>query len=69
MKLGEKIRWTQPNGIMVDAIIEGVRRSGTVIRNSDTGEEYPGVQFLVHVKGEKKKRWTLTFPDSRREFI
>jgi len=48
------------DGKQVECI--GVERTGSVIVDGETGEEWPGVRFLMKTRDGKQK-WTTAFPD------
>lgn len=67
MEIGTEVIYTHPKGHKITGTLQGIRRSGSTIRDTDTGEAWPGVQFKVKPADGSRAFWTITFPDVRKQ--
>jgi hypothetical protein len=65
--LGRRVKYTVGEGADATEVIGtciGERHTGTIILDTDTGQEWPGVRFTLRTDDGRKVE-TITYPNMR----
>jgi hypothetical protein len=68
--IGSNVEWFKggPKPKIVRGKVTGIRRSSGIIKDTKTGEQWPGVQFRIKPEDGSRAVWTDAFPDKAGEF-